>query len=648
MSIETAFSALFKPINIGNMTVKNRIAMAPMGTGFFTEDGLVTERAKNYYEARARGGAGLVIVENTSVDFYRAMSHPNRPAIDKELALPGLTELSHVIKKHGARAIIQLNHTGKNAKSKLGGFQPVAASPIPYPGGHSPQGEIPRELTIEEIHQIVNLFAAAADRAKRAGFEGIEVHAAHAYLIAEFLSPFSNKRLDGYGGSIENRARILIEIVAGIRKSVGREYPLWCRINGREYGIKDGFTLDEAKAIAVKLNDIVDAIHVSAYGYGHSSNINTPDSPGELLTLAAEIKKVVSVPVIAVGRLSPEMGEQALKEGKADIIAIGRGLVADPELPRKVISGRLEDIRPCIACHHCADVRLSKTNSMECAVNAAAGREGEYRIIGAQQHKRIIIIGGGPAGMEAARVLTLRGHEVVLFEKEDHLGGQMSLAMIPPHKRDRIEPLITYFVTQLDRLGVEIRLNTEANVEIIRNLNSNVAILAAGATPIVPQLPGIEQANVATAVDILADRAEAGRKVVIIGGGSTGCETAEFLFEKGKEVTVVEMLPDLAVDMGFRDRSKLLDRITELPISFITKAMCSEIHKDGLTVIDREQKNLFISADTVVLAAGSKPNNSLFFLLRAKGFETFLAGDCWRLERIAGAISDGFRLGCVL
>ena len=644
MDEKLALKRLFEPIKIGGMTIKNRIAMPAMGTGFATKEGFVTERTKDYYETRAKGGAGLVIVECTCVDFPRGIHTLHRLVIHNDSSLPGLTELAQVIKKHGARAIIQLNHAGRMAKSKITGFQPVAPSPISYPAASSAGGEIPRALTTEEVSEIVHLFARAAARAKKAGFEGIEVHAAHGYLLAEFLSPFSNKRQDQYGGVIENRARILIEVLNAIRKSVGDDYPLWCRINGQEYGVEGGFTLEDSRAVAEMVDGIVNAIHVSAWGYGQKSLANYPDTFGGLLPLAEAIKSVFTKPVITVGRMTLELGEQAIEECKADIIALGRELIADPEIPKKALSGRLEDIRPCIACFHCHDVGIMRDSSMACAVNAATGRESEYEINPTTEIKKIAIIGGGPAGMEAARVLSLRGHKVVLFEKEAQLGGQLNVASMPPHKQ-RIKPLITYLLTQLEKLQVEIRLNAEANVEEIKNLKPDAVLLATGSSPLIPQLPGANLDHVVTAIDILARRADAGHKVVVIGAGSTGCETAEFLLERGKDVTVVEMLPVLASDMGFRDRLRLLLRITSLPINFITNARCSEIQKSGVMVMTQQGGKQFIGADTVVLAVGAKPNNSLFPLLQADGLKTHTVGDCRQGAKIADAIGDGFRIG---
>jgi NADPH-dependent 2,4-dienoyl-CoA reductase/sulfur reductase-like enzyme len=349
-----------------------------------------------------------------------------------------------------------------------------------------------------------------------------------------------------------------------------------------------------------------------------------------------------------VGKLTFDVGARAIKDGKADIIAVGRGLLADPDLPNHLLSGRPGMIRPCISCFHCLDAGYLKQTSVSCAVNGAVGQEREYSIKPIKKPKRIAVIGAGPAGLEAVRVLALRGHHVILFEKENHVGGQMRFAMAPPHKRERIEPLIDFFVNQLDRLKVETKLNTEVGIELIEILEPDAVILATGSKPVIPELCGVNQSNVVTAIDILAGRVESGQKVLIIGGGSTGCETAEFLHAKGKEITVVEMLSELACDMGFRDRQRLLLRINTLPINFVTQATCTEIQKEGAVIKTIDGQRQVIRADTLVLAVGMKQNNALYPLLRAKGFETHLAGDCWRIAKIAGAISDGLRLGCIL
>ncbi|MBI2830915.1 MAG: FAD-dependent oxidoreductase [Chloroflexi bacterium] len=647
MSSKPVFTKLFEPINIGSMTIKNRIAMSPMGTGFADKLGLVTQRMIDYYEARAKGGTGLIIVENVSVDFYHGIHGVNRPNIDNDLTIPGLTRVAAAIKKHGSRAAIQLNHSGRMAKSRLTGFQPVAPSAESYPGGAHPEGEIPRELTVEEIYRIVDWFAQAAGRAQKAGFEGIELHAGHAYLLNEFLSPFSNKRQDQFGGSLEKRTFFLLEVLRAIRKVVGNDFPLWCRINGKEFGV-DGATVEDYQAVARLISPLVDAVHVSVRGYGRYALVHNPDVPGALLQYAEGIKKVVNLPVIAIGRITPELGEAAIREGKADIIAIGRGLLADPAIANKAKSGRVEDITPCISCLACHDVGLSTKTYVVCAVNAALSKERESRIKRAEASRKVNVIGGGPAGMEAARVLALRGHKVMLFEKQDRLGGQLNLAMVPPTKRERIEPLITYLTTQLNKLGVEIRLNTEATVDIVEREAPDVVVLAAGAVPCIPPLPGAQPGNLLTAFQVLGQEAEVGKKVVVIGGGSTGCETAEFLHERGKEVTIVEMLPRLAAEMGFRDRTRLMIRLSDLPIKVITGAKCREVRTNGVVVTTENNGEQFIEADTVVVATGMKQNNGLLDLLKARGFETYMIGDCWHVQKIIDAIGDGFALGLAL
>ncbi len=643
-----AFPKLLEPIQIGGMRVKNRIAMAPMGTAFATTDGLFTDQAMAYYAARARGGAGLIIVENVGIDWHRHIHAANRPAIDTDLPLPRLTNLAKTIQKHGAKAIIQLNHSGRSSKSKFSGFQPVAASSMTFGSGSTPAGEIPRELGVEEIREVTDLFAQAAVRAKKAGFDGVEIHAAHGYLLAGFLSPYTNKRRDPYGGTLENRARILFEVIEEVRKCVGRDYIVGCRLNAREFGVEGGLTLEDSRAIAVKLSKWLDYLHLTVWGYGKESLVNSPEQPGGLLPYCEEIKKAVSIPVLAVGRLTPDAGEKAIRNGRADMIAVARGLLADPEIPNLLARGRADDIRPCTLCFHCLDEAYLKDVPLSCAVNAAAGREREYEIKPAGKSRKIAVVGAGPAGMEAARVLALRGHEVILFERESLLGGQMRVAMAAPFKKERIGPLLNYYGDQLDKLKVKINFNTEANPEGVGKVAPDAVILATGAKPVVPSIPGIDQPNVVTAVDILEGRIRTGERVLIIGGGSTGCETAEFLLDLGKKVTVAEMQAELANDMGFRDRLRLLMRIRALPINFMTNCKCNRINEGAAVLTTPDGQTRSIETDTIVLAVGMKQNNGLYPFLKAKGFETHMAGDCWRLEKIAGAIHAGLRLGCLL
>ena len=645
MAKEVTFTKLFTPVKIGPMTLKNRIAMPPMGTRFGLRDGLATERTKDYYEARARGGAGLIIVESTDIDYYRSTDSLNRMGMDNDRILPGMSALARAIKKHGAKAAIQLNHHGRAADFTITGFQAVAPSPMT-----SAHGGMARELRVDEMPEIVHLFAHAAALAKKAGFEGAEVHAAHGYLLASFLSATTNKRHDRYGGSLENRARLLIEVMQGMRQAVGKDFALWCRINGQEY-MEGGTTIGDAKAIAKMLNNIIDAIHISVTGRGPYSQVTFPEVNGAILPLAAAVKQVVTIPVIAVGKLTLPVAEQALRDGKADVVAIGRALIADPDIPNKAMAGRTEDILPCITCFHCHDVSHAPGGAVACAINATTGKESEPKPKPARKIKKIAVVGSGPAGMEAARVLASRGHKVVLFEKDGNFGGQLRLAIVPPHKRERIEPFLTYLVTQLKKLNVEIRLNTEAGLAATEELQPDAVILATGAIPTMPQLPGAALNKVVLAHDILAGKVQAGRKVVVVGGGSTGCETAEYLLEKGKDVTLIRFRPgvsELASDLGHRDQFRLLTRITTLPMNLLADTSFGKLQKGGVTAITKDNNERFIEADTVVLSAGSKPNHDLFMPMRNKGFETHLAGDAWHIGKIADAVGDGFRLGSIL
>lgn len=632
------FRKLAEAIQIGEMVLRNRMVMAPMGTAFASSEGQVTDKMKGYYEARTKGGVGMVIVENTSVDFDRGRHRVRALCIDDERYLSGLSELAQLIKNHGARAAVQLHHAGRMGKHEFAGVQPVAPSPIAAPGG-----ELPRELTVEEIIDIVIRFANGAKLAKKAGFEGIEIHAAHPYLIAQFLSRASNKRQDEYGGSLMKRVRLLLEVIKAVREAVGKSFPVWCRINASEFGIEDGLSLDEALEIVEMVKESpVDAISVSAFGYGKFSTAHIPDIPGTYIPMAAEVRKRISQPVMAAGMITPEVGEEALRDGKIDIVILGRALLADPEFPNKVVSGRVEEIRPCIQCYVCRDSRFTG-GVLRCSVNAALGREKEYNLRSVNQAKQVVVIGSGPAGMEAARVAAMRGFGVRLYERQKKVGGQLLVASAPPHK-ERIRRLNDYFLTQLKKLNVQIELEKEATPGFIREVKADAIIIATGINTVVPKLPGVDGANVMLAQQVLAGETETGVRVVIIGGGMVGCETAEFLEERGRKVTIIEVLPELAVNMRPTPREKLLDRLAEKPIDIFTRAQCERMTEQGLVITDREGKSRTIQADTVVWATGAIPSLELFDALKEVLPEIYRAGDCVEPRGIMEAIDEGMQV----
>ena len=528
------------------------------------------------------------------------------------------------------------------AKQELTGMQPVAPSPLA-----SPNGEQPEELTVDQIAEIVAAFATAALRAKKAGFDGVEIHGAHSYLVDQFLSRSSNKRQDVYGGDLPNRARFLIEVIKAAKGAVGSDYPVWCRINGKEYGLEEGTSLEEAQEIARMAQQAgADAIHVSAYGPRVPTNLTSPRfTPAVIEDLAEGVKKAVTVPVIAVGRITPEAGERILAESKADLVAIGKGLLADAELPNKVASGKLEDITPCIVCMGCRDDLFSPgVLGIRCQVNAALGREEEYRIVPAKKPRKVLVVGGGPAGMEAARVAALRGHEVTLWEKESRLGGQLIQAAIPPHK-DRIGSLTEYLQTQLQKLKIKIELGKQATAAMIEEFEPEVLVLATGVRPLVPEIPGQDKARVVQAREVLEAEVEVGNKVVVIGGELVGCETAEFLAEKGKKVTVTRRGAEMALRVGPTLRDFFLDRLWQKGVALLTEIRYNEVTPEGLVVMTKEGERKTIKADTIVLAAGAIPDRMLYQEVKGKVSETYLAGDCVEPRRIREAIADGYRIG---
>jgi len=622
------------------MELRNHIVMPPMVTRYGDEKGYVTERTKNYYAARALGGAALIIVEATYV-HQCGHAFANQLGISDDRFLPGMSELVQAIHRHGAKAAIQLHHGGRMAKSELSGMPPVAPSPLAIPGG-----EVPKELTTAEIAEAVAWFAEAARRARKAGFDGVEIHGAHGYLIDQFLSRTSNRRQDSYGGSLPNRGRFLVEVIKAVRETAGEDYSVWCRINGKEYGVEEGTTTEEAREFARMAQEAgIDAIHVSAWGPASPTNLTTATFlPAVIADLAAGIKKAVTVPIIAVGRITPEVGERLLEQQKADLIAFGKPLLADPEFPNKVASGKLEDITPCIVCMGCRDdLRSPTVVGIRCSVNAALGREAEYKITPTKRPGKVLVVGGGPAGMEAARVAALRGHRVTLWEKESRLGGQLIPAAIPPHKH-RIEPLNRYLETQVRKLDIEIKLGTEATAALVESLRPEVVVLAAGVTAFTPEIPGLDQVHPVQAVDVLAGKVPVGDRVIVIGGELVGCETAEFLAEKGKKVTVTRRSKEMALGVGPSLRTFFLNRLAEKGVTLLTGIRYHEVTPDGLVVTTEAGERKTIAADTIVLAAGANPNRKLQEELKGKVPEIHLVGDCVEPRTIRDAIADGFRI----
>jgi len=639
---------LFEPTRIGIMELKNRIVMPPMGTNMATPDGRVTEEVVCYYRERARGGVALIIVETTCVDAPIGKTTAYQLAIDDDKFIPGLSRLAETIHRHGARTVLQLQHGGRGAKSSITGIQPVAPSAIPMPYGTQVgyEGEMPRELAVTEIKELVREFARAAQRAKKAGFDGVEIHSTGYYLVAQFLSSTANARQDEYGGSLRNRARFLTEIIQAVREAVGQDYPLLCKISAMELGPGAGITVEEAQQIAQMAEEAgADALEIAAMLWGVIPRLppSTAEAPGGLLPFMDGLKKAVRIPLIAAGRITPELGEKALQEGEADLIAMGKALIADPELPLKVAAGRAGEIRPCIGCLRCIDNQTVKGKGIMCSVNAAVGRERESELKPARKNRKVSVVGGGPAGMEAARVAALRGHRVTLYEKQVKLGGQMLEAIVPPHK-DNMKPFVEYLTSQMTKRGVDVKLGVEATDRLISEAKPDAVVLAAGVVTSVPRIKGIDGAGVLTAKEVL-NGAKVGDNVIVIGGGLVGCETAEYLAKQRKKVTIVEMLDEVAGVMPLALRKLLLARLDYMKVVVLTGVKCQEFMNGSLLITTREGQDKTIAFDTVIIAAGGKPNQTLLEGLKRVVPAVYCAGDCVEPRGIAEAMADGYRIG---
>lgn len=615
------------------------MAMAPMATHFAGENGAVTSQLKNYYAERARGGVGLIIMESGYIHPL-ARGGLKRLGLQQDSLVPGLKELVDVIHAAGAKVSSQLHHPGRRANVALQGIYPVSASSIPT----GLEGIVPRTLKVQEIEELVEAFGQAAKRSLTAGFDAILIHAGHGYLIHQFLSPCTNTREDLYGGTFSRRLRFLREIVHHCREVVGKDYPIMVRICASEF-IPGGITLKEGQRIARNLEKWgVDAIHVSA-GTFETLEMTVPPMAmprGCFVYLAEEIKKAVNIPVAVVGRLvDPQMAEEILQKGRADIITMGRALLADPEFPRKTFEKRVEDIRPCIGCLQGCRDRLFAGHSITCLVNPAVGEETETGVPPAKSRKKVLIIGGGPGGLEAARVAASRGHEVTLYEKNGHLGGQFHIASFLPYK-DEIKNYLKYLIRQVERLGVQVHLNEEITSEKITQVRADVIILATGGSPSRPEIPGVNQEHVLTAWQAILHPERVGENVVVVGGGGVGAETAEFLVDLKKDVTLVEMLKEVAGDMEKTNRKLLLQRLGEKGVKIRVMTQVKSIKKDSMEV-ECNGRREFLPADTVVLATGLEENQGLAESLKELNGEFYKIGDCVSPRKAFDAIHEGFK-----
>ncbi len=648
------FKHLFTPIEIGSMVVRNRIVMPPMHMGYGAMDGSVTERYRDYYEARAKGGVGLIITEACAV-------HPGRKygvvplALFDDDVIPSWKELADAVHRQGGKLAAQLMDPGPEAMKVLTGADPLGPSPVASRGIFR---SMPRELSSSEIEAIVEDFGQAVRRAQQAGVDAVEIHAAHGYaLVGSFMSPFFNKRTDAYGGSLERRAKILLDIIQSARDKVGPDFPIIVRIAGDERRT-GGRTLQESQFVARILVDAgVDAIEVSG---GTIPNVfwAVVAPSGTPLALNADfahgIKEVVDIPVICVGRINtPRVAEFVLETGKTDMVSMGRALHADPELPNKAAQGNLDDIAPCIACNIGCIGTVVQGQLATCIVNPAAGREKEMALVPADEPKQVLVVGGGPAGLETARVAALRGHKVTVCEKEEKLGGQINIASVPPFMQE-ISQLIQYLSTQAEKAGVQVELGREVTPELIDERKPDVLVVATGATPLVPEgLEGTDKDNVVTAWEVLAGHeASLAGNVVIIGGGLVGCETADFLAQTtdnmgvaATHVTILEMQDRLALDGNSEARHLLMERLHEKRVEILLGAKAKEIVDGGVVYTKDGQEVSVQGAEYIILATGAKSGDNLSAAIKDKVPEVHVIGDARHPATALQATADAAAIG---
>ena len=618
---------LFEPIEIAGVRMRNRVMMAPMGSCQSDDDGVVTDQTVAYYRRRAAGGIGAITVEAALI---APETHGHEPGIHGPEFEPGLRRVADVIKEHDVAVGIQLMHPGRQVTSGPA----VAPSPIAL-NSASP---VPHELTVAEIERVVDLYAQAARRAEEAGYQYVEVHGAHGYLPSDFLSPVANLRDDEYGGDLEQRARFVVEVAEAIIAAT--DIPLFWRLSGEELR-PGGFSVEDQVEVARMLQAAgVAAISVSAGTWNSLWVTVAPMSVarGHMLDYAARFKAALDIPVIAVGRLDdPELAERVIADGQADVVLIGRGLLADPDWALKVAAGRPQDVRPCIACNACVDL-VGRGLDLRCAVNPETGRESTWNVTAASLPRRVMVVGGGPAGMTAARLARERGHEVSIWERDPRLGGKIDVASRAPSKTEVLR-FLEHDARELAQLGVDIHVGTEVDAGVVAAHDPDVVILASGADPLVPQIPGIDTDSVVDAQELLYDRVAVpqGAAVAIVGGSATGCETAELLLARGIPVTILEMAGSIGAGIEAITRRSLVRALRDHGAVILTGARVTAIEA-GRVVYEAADGPGSVVADIVALAVGWRPRGDQLAAALA-GREVTVVGDAHRPADFVAATS---------
>ena len=697
------YTNLLESSSIGDMQLKNKIVMAPMGSNFASEDGHASERLKAYYEERAKGGVGLIILETSAVSWPAGSSMPNMIGYSEDRFIPDLQDLTSRVHQYGAKIAAQLNHSGKISQEDVvaGREIPVPSIPKMHPSdmfgllteaeimnfikAAGPDGKGPRyhELTTEEIKDEIEHFVSAAKRAVESGFDAIEIHGGHGYLISSFLSPAVNKRTDEYGGSVENRARLLVEIISKIKSSIPSSIPVIVRLDAFEYRVEGGISTDDF-LVTIKLAEEAgaDALDISAYGNPAKGIAFTEaplvHEPGGFIKFAKLAKAQCSIPILAVGRINLDVAESGIKNNDFDFVVMGRKLLADPFLPQKLLDNHESLIRPCIYCYVCVS-KIFINQPMCCSVNSSMGKEFEDKDLYSKSNKKknIVVIGSGPAGMESARILGERGHEVTVLEKEKDIGGTLRVASLAYEPN---QALITYLKNSLKHLGIKIKTKTKANLEVLKKISPDHVLFATGAKRNAPQIPGKELGHVFDGEELksllISSNSEAEKKLnilsrlilkagnlsqllrnistlrvlskfwmplkkelVIIGGDLVGLELAEFLTERGKKITVVEPSNDLGPNLSIVRRSRVIHLLKSHGVNIIKNAKDIKISNSDVN-FELDGTSQSIKANQVIIAMGTEPNTEFADELKENNFNVSMIGDCTSVGYIEGAISD--------
>ncbi len=651
--MDNNFKNVFTPYKFKSKQIEiaNRIVMPPMAIYIPGSKGYVEQRLIDYYEERAKSQPGMIIINATSINLTSARSHPNQTSLADDSFIDGMKKLVDMIHSYGVKTSVQLYHSGRQRYGMIAGGETMSPSGISDPVRKDPT----REMKVEEIKILIQQFTDAAVRAKKAGFDGIELHCGHGYLLSGFLSPYQNRRTDEYGGSLFNRTRLVREIIASCRKAIGPEMLIGVRMNGSDY-INGGNTLEDTKQIAkILVEHGAEIIHVTAgmAPSGHFTFLPADMPAGCNIYLAEGIKEAVGedIPVIGAGAVEDIFqAEKILSETNLDFVAIGRPMFADPELLIKAREGRVKEIRPCLRCSKSAGVW---PEDMRCTVNAAVGIEKEFakNLTEIGPSKKLLVIGAGPAGLEAARVAAMKGHNVTLMDEREEIGGKMHLVRVRPDKQKLIDRWMKYYENEIERLNISLRLGEKANIEKVEEISPDLIIIATGGKPLVPRsIKGTDCEGVLFAEDIIAGKVHAGKNIAIIGGSSLGVEIADYLFDEdeNRKIVVFEMMHDVLLDISHDAHLSLMDRFIKRDVKFLTSTEVFDIRKEGkgfnLKIKRYNQLDEINGFDTVVLACGVVPENSLGVELAEKFDNVIFVGDSQAPGDFRKAIHDSAKI----